>query len=343
VDDPHNIHEAESEAIRQGVLEWWDQVMSTRLNDPKTGAKVVVMQRVHQQDAAGHLLEQGGYEHLCLPAAYEGDKGATSIGWTDPCQEAGHLPWPERFGHAEIEELNRSMGSYAAAGQLQRRPSPAEGGILKRHWWRYWKPKGSQYGPVLVRLPNGVMAQIDPVELDLAELQQQVQSWDCAFKDTKDSDYVAGGVWGRKGADKFALDLVRDRLDCPKTISAVRSTSAKWPNAHAKLVEDKANGPAVIQMLRHEVSGLIPVNPEGGKEARAHASSPQVEAGNVYLPHPDYEPWVDGFIEECAAFPNGAHDDQVDQCTQALIWMAKRGSGIGGSVWTMSRPNPWKI
>jgi predicted phage terminase large subunit-like protein len=108
-------------------------------------------------------------------------------------------------------------------------------------------------------------------------------------------------------------------MDCPATVKAVRELSSRRPGAIAKLIEDKANGSAVIQMLSRELPGILPVNPEGGKVARAAAVSPLIEAGNIYLPHPDYAPWVNDFIEECAAFPNGAHDDQVDAMTQALL------------------------
>jgi predicted phage terminase large subunit-like protein len=108
-------------------------------------------------------------------------------------------------------------------------------------------------------------------------------------------------------------------MDCPATVKAVRQLSQKWPGAIAKLIEDKANGSAVIQMLAHETPGLLPVNPSGGKVARAQAISPLLEAGNVYLPHPDCAPWVNDFIEECVQFPNGTHDDQVDAMTQALL------------------------
>jgi predicted phage terminase large subunit-like protein len=126
-------------------------------------------------------------------------------------------------------------------------------------------------------------------------------------------------VWGRVGADYFLGDQIRDRMDCPTTVKAVREFSKRYPGSLAKLIEDKANGSAVIQMLKHEIEGILAVNPEGGKVARAMAVSPLIEAGNVYLPHPLYAPWVNDFIEECAAFPNGAHDDQVDAMTQALL------------------------
>jgi predicted phage terminase large subunit-like protein len=108
-------------------------------------------------------------------------------------------------------------------------------------------------------------------------------------------------------------------MDCPITVKAVRHVSQRWQSSLAKLIEDKANGSAVIQMLSSEIPGILPVNPEGGKVARAAAVSPLIEAGNVYLPHPQFMPWVNEFIEECAAFPNGAHDDQVDAMTQALL------------------------
>jgi predicted phage terminase large subunit-like protein len=137
-----------------------------------------------------------------------------------------------------------------------------------------------------------------------------------AFKDTRNSDFVVGQIQAAKGADRYLLDQIRDRMDLPGTLLAVRRLSGQWPNAHLKLVEDKANGPAVIQSLQHEIGGLVEVNPEGGKVSRAAAASPQLESGNWYLPHPMLKQWVDGFITECAAFPAGANDDQVDAWSQ---------------------------
>jgi predicted phage terminase large subunit-like protein len=135
-----------------------------------------------------------------------------------------------------------------------------------------------------------------------------------------------GQVWAALKADRFLLDQKRDRLNMPATKLALTALSAKWPNASTKLIEDKANGPAVIQELQHDVAGLIAVNPAGGKIARAQAVSPQAESGNVYLPHPSIAPWIDGFIEECAAFPTGRHDDQVDSMSQALNRLRKNRS-----------------
>lgn len=293
-DDPHNLYEIDSDVIREGVLSWWDEVMSTRLNDPRTSGRVIVMQRGHERDLSGHVLERGDWEHLCLPAEYEGPRMFTSIGWSDPRTKPGELLNPNRYGVAELAVLKRELGSQKAAAQLQQRPSPAEGGVLKRHWWRHYQQRPDRF-------------------------DQVIQSWDCAFKDLDTSDYVVGQVWGRLGANCYLLEQVRGRWDLPATLAAVQALSARTPRLCAKLVEDKANGPAVIQMLRAKVPGLIAVNPAGGKLARANAVAPLIEAGNVWLPERTAAPWVDDLIEEAAAFPRGANDDMVDALTQALL------------------------
>lgn len=294
-DDPHSVREAESEAVRERTLSWWDEVMSTRGNDPRTATRVIVMQRVHESDLSGHVLAQGGYEHLCLPAEYEPRASIeTGIGWRDPRTVEGELLWPERFGPDELADLKVRLGSYAAAGQLQQRPSPAEGGRVKRGWWqRYTVPP--------------------------ARFDEVIQSWDMAFKDLKTSDFVVGQVWGRVGAECYLLDQIRGRLDFPATVQAVRDLKAKWPATGALLVEDKANGTAVIATLKSKVPGLIAVNPEGGKQSRIAAVAPFIEAGNVRIPEPERAPWVGDYVEEHAQFPNGAHDDQVDATSQALL------------------------
>jgi len=316
VDDPHTVDQAESDRQRQSAVEWWNGSMSTRLNNSATGHFVVIQQRLHEADLSGDLLQRGGYEQLCLPAEFEVERRCkTSIGWSDPRTQAGELLWPERQSQRCLENLKRSLGSYRYAGQYQQRPSPAEGGIFKRCWWRYWRPAHLDLPPVQIRMPDGELRSIEAVVLP-ERFDQIIQSWDLAFKDQAGSDYVAGGIWGALGADRFLLDQKRERLDMPGTLQAIREISAKWPQAVLKLVEDKANGPAVVASLQHEIPGLVAVNPEGGKLAPAQAVSPQIESGNVYLPHPAIAAWVDGFIDECAAFPTGRHDDQVDQMTQ---------------------------
>ena len=300
-DDPHDTNQAESEPIRKATIDWWDGTMTTRFNDLETGQAVIIGQRVHEEDLTGHLLAQGGWEHLCLPGEYEPKRQCVvrSTGWKDWRKEEGELLWPDKVGPRAIEALRKALGEYRFAGQIQQRPSPAEGGQIKRSWWQFYRERPK-----------------------LESFDEIIQSWDMAFKRTRDSDYVVGQVWGRIGANKYLLAEDRARRNFPETIKAVLSMSAAWPQTYAKLVEDKANGPAVIDTLRQRVEGLIAVNPEGGKEARVAAVSPQIQAGNVYLPDPSTASWVDAFIDECASFPTGAHDDRVDCMSQALLRMA---------------------
>jgi predicted phage terminase large subunit-like protein len=173
-----------------------------------------------------------------------------------------------------------------------------------------------------------------------AKFDQVLQSWDMAFKDTKSSDFVCGQVWAAQQADRYLLDLVHGRMDLPATLEAVKRLTATWPSARLKLVEDKANGPAVISSLQHSISGLIAVEPEGGKEARAHAVSPEIESGNVYVPHPLIATWVEAFLAECTAFPTGANDDRVDACTQALYRLQPKATAklIAGAMWAKATP-----
>jgi phage terminase large subunit-like protein len=146
-----------------------------------------------------------------------------------------------------LEDLKVSLGSYRYAGQYQQRPSPAEGGIFKRFWWRYWKPGHLDLPPVQVRMLNGEMLSVQAVPVS-AQFDTMIRSWDMAFKNLATSDYVVGQVWGALNADRFLLDQRRDRMDMLSTKEAVKCLSQRWPKAAAKLIEDKANGPAVIQV-----------------------------------------------------------------------------------------------
>jgi len=334
VDDAQKQADAHSLLARETVTDWWDNTMSTRGNNPDRVVKVVIMQRLHERDLTGHLLERmqadgEHYEHLCLPARYEASDRVTSIGWRDPRTESGQLLWPERFTPDALARLESSMSNYAVAGQLQQRPSPDAGGIFKKWHWRYWKPKGVNLPPIVIDEIDEETKAVTLLEIDAVDLpstfDEMLQSWDMAFKETRTSDFVAGQVWGRVGANRYMLDYYCERADINASMAQVETFSQKWPKAYVKLVEDKANGPAVIQILSRKITGLIAVEPEGGKIARAHAASPSVESHNVYLPHPALYGWVDKFRESCAIFPNGANDDDVDAFTQAMIrWQAYR-------------------
>lgn len=320
-DDPQSREQAESDLQRTSANEWWSQTMHNRVNDLATGNHVVIQQRLHEDDLTGHLKAKGGshYEFLVLPEEFEPDfRSETSIGWKDPRTKAGELLWPAKISATDVEDLKLNLGAYAYSGQYQQRPAPATGGIFKRWQFRYWKPKMMEVAPVLQRLADGSMAKIIAEDVP-DEFDEMIQSWDTAFRVLDTADFVAGGVWGAKGPKRYLLDQKHGRFEFPEICSAIKLMLRRWPKIKATLIEDAANGSAIISSLRSQIQGVIPIKPLGGKVARAHAISPQVEAGNVYLPHPAVAPWVGEFVEECAKFPNGLHDDQVDQMTQALL------------------------
>jgi predicted phage terminase large subunit-like protein len=298
IDDPTKGRaEADSEAYQENSWEWWTETARTRL---APHAPVIVVQtRWHQLDLAGRLIEQDhNWRNINIPAQCEDDN--------DPLgREIGeYLISARGRTPEEWQQIQREVGDRAWSALYQGRPAPAEGGMFKRSWWQYDET------PVCYRKSDGTM--------HAQGMDVVIQSWDMTFKNTDGTDFVVGQVWGRAGATAHLLDQVRARMDFPQTCVAVEELSRKWPQATLKLIEDKANGPAVISQLRKTVPGMVPVNPEGNKQARANAVTPYVEAGNVCLPLPARAPWINGYLEEHAAFPTGSHDDQVDATTQAL-------------------------
>jgi predicted phage terminase large subunit-like protein len=283
------------------------------LNDPATGVKIIVMQRLHELDLTGHVLskESSRWVHVSLPAIAERDEVVTfPVSGRVVERQPTNLLWPERLPESSLSSLKVGLGSWAFAGQYQQNPAPMEGGIIKRNWIRYYREL--------------------PEKFDL-----MVQSWDCTFKgDGKsgDTDFVAGQVWGKSGGKYLMLPYqVLERLDFGPTKAAIKACHAKFPRAHAILIEDKANGPAIISELQHEIGGIIAVNPEGGKLSRGQAVSPLWESESVELPDPQvFEvPWLEGFIHSVCTFPKAAHDDDFDAMTQALIYIRNRmGGGI---------------
>ena len=319
VDDPHNVKEAPSKAKRAEVLAWWTQSMSTRINPPKEkGIKIIIMQRCHEMDLSGYILANSNeFEHLCIPAEYDPRRiVTTSLNWKDPRELDEEILWPKGCSKKYMEEQKKVLGSYGFAGQFQQTPTPPKGGIVQRDWWKFWDETEIQ------RDMRG--------DLNLDDV---IQSWDMSFKGTAESDYVVGQVWGRRGANKYLLDQVRRRLSFPDTVKAVINMNNKWPETTAILVEDKTNGPAIISQLQREISGLIPVNPQGDKVGRLQSVSPQIESRNVYLPR--RSSWVDDYIEEfAAATPDGGGQywDQIDATSQALLRL-----GISGRKLTWGR------
>lgn len=305
IDDPvKNREDADSATIREKVYDWYTSTLYTRLE--KDGCILLTLTRWHEDDLAGKLLKaaQEGADQwtiLELPAVCEYPPKPYDV------RQEGEALWKWKYDEEALEKMKVTVGSRDWAALYQQHPTPGEGGTFKREWWNYYKV-----------LPDG--------------LYDFVQSWDCTFKDAQSSDYVVGQVWARKGSSRYLLDQVRGRMSFTETLRAIRSLSAKWPQAIRKLVEDKANGTAVIDVLRKEIPGLIPVEPEGGKIVRANAVTAVAEAGNIYLPDPSIAPWVHDFVEEHAVFPNGANDDQVDAQTQANTYYNSSSFSLEGLI-----------
>lgn len=326
-DDLLSVMDADSQTERENAGKFWLSVMPTRLNDRRTGARVLIQQRVHEEDPTGLSLQKGGWTHLCLPSEYDETRHCrTSIGFEDPRTVPGEILFPEMFPREVLNSDKRDLGAAGYGAQHQQNPTPAGGLIFKRVWWRYWHPRGTAYPPVAVKVSETETVYVESIEIP-ENLEELVQSWDCAFKKKEDTDYIAGGVWARSGPKVFLMDRVNARITFTETLQAIRDTTAKWPRAIAKLVENKANGPAVIDTLTQEIPGMIGIEPDGSKEARAHSVTPYMEAGDVFVPHPFLYDWVDAYLTQHDGFPKAGHDDEVDQTTQAL----RRLFGGGGA------------
>lgn len=290
IDDPHDPKRANSDIYRSRALDIYDKTLSTRLDDKKTGAIVIIMQRLHEEDLTGHALETGAWVHIKIPSIEHERKVYIYLSGKEKIREEGDILWSEREGKNELEIMKRQLGSMGFAGQYQQEPTPIEGGIIKREWFNYYDT--------------------------LPQCDHYIQSWDLAFKDAKTSSYVTCEVWGLKEANKYLIDVVRAKLDFVATKAEMLNVTNRYPHIIEKLVEDKANGPAIMSELKNTIPGMIAINPRGSKESRAIAVSPQVEAGNVWLPK--HAPWLDDFLLEVCSFPNSKYNDQIDTMTQAL-------------------------
>lgn len=324
IDDPvKNAEDAASPAIQLKQQDWYSSTFYTR-GEPGN-AIIVIQTRWNEGDLSGWLLAQEAddeAEHwriVNLPAIAE----EQSQTFPETCivepdfRQPGEALCPERYPLEKLAKIARRIRSYFFNALYQQRPSAVEGAILKRHWWRFWVPTDGALPPVTTRLTDGTLFEHPQMALP-DNFDAVLQSWDMTFKETKTSDFVCGQVWAKLDADRFLLDQVLERMDIVRTIEAVMAMSEKWPESGVKLVEDKANGPAVISMLHSKITGLVAVEPEGSKEARVHAVAPEIESGNVYLPHPGLAPWVNDLLNSAATFPNAAHDDDVDALSQAL-------------------------
>lgn len=278
--------EADSPTIRNKVYNWYTSTLYTRLSPG--GGILIIMTRWHTDDLCGRLLEKDkdakNWEVIEYPAIATHD---------EPHRKQGEALHPERYNLNELLQIKSDIGSRDWEALYQQKPTVDGGTVFKKEWFKYWNVLPSRFDTVIT-------------------------SWDMTFKGTDGTDYVVGQVWGRKGADCYLIDQVRKRMSFTETLHEFIKLSNKYPKALKKLVEDKANGSAVIDTLKNTVQGITPIEPDGGKVSRAYAVTPMLEAGNVYIPSPLVCPWIEDYITELINFPVVAHDDQVDATTQAL-------------------------
>jgi len=295
LDDPQKPDEALSETHRHSAVQWFDTTLLSRLDSKSEGAVVVVMQRLHEDDLAGRLLDKGGWEHLKIAAIAEYDEMIPIGRGVFYERKAGTVIDPRRDSPEVLDRLKQSMGDLLFSAQYQQQPIPLAGNLIKAKWFKEYDTAPT-----------------------IADKDFLVISIDTAMKGTPAADYSVATVWLSRGENSYLLDLWRERVDYPKLRDAIRLVRKKYPGA-IPLIEDKGSGTSLIQDLRAENVEVIAINPEGDKETRAARISVQFEAGSVLFPK--NAPWLDGLKAELLGFPNTKYDDQVDSITQALAWI----------------------
>jgi predicted phage terminase large subunit-like protein len=300
IDDPLKPKEAYSETIREKVKQWYANTLLSRLDDKTKDAIVVVMQRLHMDDLAGHLLEQGGWIHLNLPAKAEAPSRIALGAGRYHDRKEGELLNPAREPQEALDELKRGMGSTDFSAQYQQQPIDIGGNLIKWGWFKF-------YDDPPAHKPN----------------DRIVVSWDTAMSDKELNSYSVGVVMQVRGGTVFVLDVVRERLDYPDLKRKVKALHAQWSGAnYTLLIENKGSGLSLIQDLRRENIHAIAINPEESKVMRMNAHTAPIEAGAVWLPR--RARWLEEFRHEISSFPSGRHNDQVDAFSQGLDRAFKR-------------------
>lgn len=297
VDDPHNVKDAISSVTkRSSVLVWWDEVMSTRLDNPKTGSKIIVMQRIHESDLSGHVLAEKGYEHLCLPARYEGNRVVTSLNAVDKRSVVDEPLWPERYGDAELASLETELGAYATAGQLQQRPEPRGGGMFQTENFKIIKA------------------------LDKKEITSSVRYWDKAGT-SGGGCYTAGVLVHRLNDKSFVIaDVIRGQWAAPEREKIIRQ-AAELDGLNTIVWVEQEPGSGGKESAENTIRNLAGYcvyadKVSGAKEVRAEPYAIQVEVGNVSILS---NAMAQEFIREHEFFPVGSTKDMVDAASGAFI------------------------
>jgi predicted phage terminase large subunit-like protein len=298
IDDPLKPDEALSESRRNAVNEWYDHTLLTRLNDKERGCIVIIMQRLHQDDLVGHVVEQEHWEILSFAAIAEADEIYqidSPLGRRLFKREAGSILHPERESAVTLAHIRQTIGEYNFSAQYQQNPTPVGGAMVKTGWLQYYEPD---------ERPE--------------RFSQTVQSWDTANKATELSDYSVCTTWGAHDNRYYLLDVFRQRLNYPDLKRKVQEL-AKRDRPSSILIEDKASGTQLIQDLKADrVYAITAYQPPAGtdKIMRLHAQTAVFENGRVLVP--SRAPWLSEYINELTSFPGARHDDQVDSTTQAL-------------------------
>lgn len=295
IDDPiKNREEADSRVYRDKLWDEWQSTLKTRF---AAGAKVILIATPwHEDDLLARVQRcEPNVQVLRLPVEAEaGDPLGRRPGEPLAPELGKDAAWLRQF-KAGYQADPRTGGLRAWQALYQCSPRVEGGTIVQRKWWRSYD--------------------LDQVK----DFATTCISVDAAFKDGAENDYVAIEVWGKRGCDYYLRFCLNRHLDFPATLRAIRQVRGRFPDCRYILIEDKANGSAVIQTLRHELPGVLPVEPKGGKTARVHAVAPAIEGGHVYLPQ--NELWAQELADQFAAFPNGKHDDMVDAASQALSFL----------------------
>lgn len=308
IDDPvKNAEEANSKTVKEKIVNEWQQTFFPRVQ--KGGSIIVIMTRWAVDDLAGTLLKQGAlpWEEIKLPAIAEDipDGQTDAIG-----RHNGEPLCADLHPLSDLKVAQINNGSHAFAAMYQQRPTLQGGNIFKLSQVHFYLPDTATASKLGLDHDDDIAI--------LPKLDKVWSSWDLTFTDKDSSDFVAGQTWGKSQANFYLLDRVHGRMDFNGQLSAIQAMHNRQPEASAIYIEDKANGSAIINTMRRYISGIIPVVPKGDKVTRANVVVPFFEAGNVYLPHPKWQPWVREMLDEWTGFPNMEHDDEVDSMTQAL-------------------------
>lgn len=302
IDDPAKPQEALSKGKRETLKQWFDGTLYSRLDHKANDAIILVMQRLHVDDLAAHVLGKEQWVHLNLPAISESEQIFDLADGQHIIRPAGSVLHEQREPMAVLESLRSMIGAYNFSAQYQQEPVPEEGNLVKWPWFQmYDRPPGLEPGDWIV------------------------QSWDTANKTTELSDYSVCTTWQVKGSFYYLIDVFRARLDYPGLRHAVIAQARQY-RVHTLLMEDTALGTALIQELGHHTQAGVPppigVTPKFEKAVRLATQSAVIEAGRVFLPR--RAEWLDDFRSELLAFPQSRHDDQVDSLSQFLTWITDR-------------------